>query len=341
MIAGKNSFGNRLSESEWVAAISDYKSGMSGKAVGRKYGVTDVAVLSRLRRNNINRRTAAESCQLAIDHHAFDFLTPESKYWAGFLFADGCILRRDGEPKGVALTLCIADRSHVEKFRRFLQSEHGINEQTQVGGFGDGKRSCSFSFTSHRIAQRLADLGMAKKNADRCPSIELCSSPDFWRGVVDGDGYVSRRRGPRGSKTFSCVGLVGWNALVNAFRNYCISVVPECSSTAIQPKGTIVDYRLVYGNAAAIIKHLYCNATVSLDRKQSIANSIIEWTAGMVYPQNGWVPFSELEDRIIRENIGKISIHKIGMTCGRAPAVIYKRAKRMGIAWQSPSRSSK
>ena len=59
------------------------------------------------------------------------------------------------------------------------------------------------SFSSKRIVNKLKELGFTnRKTYDIIPHPLLKGSRDFWRGVVDGDGWVYRTK-------VKCIGLSG------------------------------------------------------------------------------------------------------------------------------------
>ena len=116
-----------------------------------------------------------------------------ARYWAGFLFADGTIVRRTGSPE-VAVVLAEKDVAHVEKLRSFLGSDPAITrirKEQQRGNFGGASGTVRFSVRSERLVGRLEHAGMVA-NQGRVACVELAHSADFWRGVVDGDGWVGR-----------------------------------------------------------------------------------------------------------------------------------------------------
>src|SRR5216683_3432093 len=101
--------------------------------------------------SGVYNRTAwhVERCKsgktfLPINHAAFDALTPEARYWAGFLMADGCLSlakrrRKNGKIvfyKLVSVQLKVTDCSHLFKLRRFLHSGHKITVCHYKTGFG-------------------------------------------------------------------------------------------------------------------------------------------------------------------------------------------------------------
>ncbi len=120
-----------------------------------------------------------------VDEHVFDVVdTPEKAYWLGFLLADGCVTAHYGTPV-LSLGLGNRDAEHVERFRAFVRSEKKLDRA--VG--------CKLAFRSPHTAARLKGLGMEpRKSCRERAAAELIDNRDFWRGVVDGDGWLKYRR---------------------------------------------------------------------------------------------------------------------------------------------------
>ena len=143
-----------------------------------------------MRRGQIGRKpskeTIAKMCICSLNEAVFDVITEESAYWVGFLMADGNISYKRERPI-IALHLKETDLPHLEKFRMFLGSSHKIGHYVNKR-FGNS--SCSLSFSSERIATRLAEYGVVVRKCFVGKSIGLQDSKHFWRGVIDGDGHL-------------------------------------------------------------------------------------------------------------------------------------------------------
>lgn len=124
-----------------------------------------------------------------LNHEAFDIVTNDAAYWIGFLFADGSVIKQQKGAPQVQLRLSEIDRGHLEKFRQFLASTHVITT-SPPGNFGGyrSRASARYAVTSRRLAGRLLEMGRYEGPI----ASELAASRHFWRGVVDGDGGISR-----------------------------------------------------------------------------------------------------------------------------------------------------
>lgn len=114
----------------------------------------------------------------------FSTLDEYSAYWAGFLFADGCV---DSKNR-VRLMLQELDEAHIVKFQNFVEANDYAIQQCS------GYTRRALEFTSSDMCHDLAKFGIV-------PNKTLISSPpapdrlgeylpDFLRGLFDGDGTI-------------------------------------------------------------------------------------------------------------------------------------------------------
>lgn len=211
---------------------------------------------------------------------AFDTLTPEARYWAGFILADGCLRveRRQYSTgtvcfyKSVSIGLAKRDKYHLDKLKLFLGSTHKILEFNCKSTFGTYPM-VRLSFLSQRIFDRLSTLGITPGKTkgtvvDSC----LADSTDFWRGFVDGDGYITISRS--GTLRVPFIGACGHKSIMAQFQNFVRSVTGK--TYALTDSSTkCCALKLNGKQAIKLISVLYREATVALDRKRNTAKSIL------------------------------------------------------------------
>ena len=255
----------RLPVAEKAVVAGICASGASIEQAATLHGVSTQTVTRILRQHNVSLLMGRRpSCEL--DHTAFDEITPESAYWMGFLFADGCV---SYDPKGspkVRTNLGVVDRAHVEKLRAFLGSTHAISINPP-GRASLGGPTASFGARSKRLSAALLARGMVTKRT-RVPSPELIASRDFWRGSVDGDGGLGV------SSNYPYIFLTGQMTAISSFQefltqNKLVSLTPRRTKSgvfAVQTSGS---------TAFDIIERLYEGAAVALHRKNHRAQLIL------------------------------------------------------------------
>ena len=186
--------------------------------------------------------------------------TEEAAYWMGFMAADGHVNPVRGD---VVLALAKKDRAHVERFRDYLCPEAPVRLRGRTGYGGAG--SCVAHISSVELARSLEPFGFV---GDKTFSIEPWNGPrellrHYWRGVVDGDGSVFRKR--RGKPGYG-VSLVGNRAMVEGFADYVDQEVGY--RPPVHPHKSI--WSAVAGgahSAKAVAALLYSGATIALERK--------------------------------------------------------------------------
>jgi hypothetical protein len=112
------------------------------------------------------------------------------------------------------------------------------------------------------------------KKRTRVPADRLIQSVDFWRGAVDGDGWLGTCLWNREKTVYPYVGLSGQALLIDAFRLFCGNRNLPVLQRVLTKSG-IWRVETAGSGAQAIIETLYRDATVALDRKNKRAQAII------------------------------------------------------------------
>lgn len=231
----------------------------------------------------------------SADEAAFDTVTAESAYWIGMMMADGSILTdKHGAAIGMTLSLNTPDGGHVESFRQFLKTDYKITEMPPRwvrGPAGNpiwSGRTYTLRVLSNRLATALAQFGVIPKKTPVAEMRGLDGSPhvrDFWRGCIDGDGCLAIHTMNYNGRD-SCypfIDLVGSQQLTAQFSTYINAAIPGCEAHPERtykqdgtPSDVLWKVRKTGDIAAAIIKHLYENSTMSLPRKHRKASMLLE-----------------------------------------------------------------
>jgi DNA-binding Xre family transcriptional regulator len=260
------------------AILDGYRAGRSQKDLALTYSVTPQAMSKFIRSSGVEMKSWADSHRkYALNQEAFDTVTDESAYWVGFLMADGCV--SDGSDGRYALTLALSDRDiiHVEKFRQFLGSGQSVRHETKFsttrvlrGKASQSRPSARLHILSRKLVTALAVYGVTPRKSHTAYVIGLEDNRHFWRGVIDGDGWITGRLGTL------ILGLVGSKPMMEQFRSFVSSVAPGSQQQVRKTVYNIYEFRLSGRRAQAIIRHLYADAPISLNRKQELADEVIQ-----------------------------------------------------------------
>jgi hypothetical protein len=236
------------------AAIVLYQSGKAVRTICQELKM-DGEALRRVLKNLGILRTRQQAVQIAksgqlVREEAFDILTPEALYWIGFLYADGHI---EKDRPRITLTLTEKDLPHLEKFAAFT----GSLVRKVTGGF---YRVC---FSNKHIHNRLQSLGFTnRKTWDVTPHESLKYSRDFWRGVIDGDGWIFHTK-------VKCLGICGYIDTLTEFMQFInLNGVPSKTSPYKDKRRSHVwRIDLHHHMASKVATLLYKDADIYLDRK--------------------------------------------------------------------------
>lgn len=251
----------QATEEQQIEMATQYKNGFSQREIAKLHGFTKQVVRTVLEKYNIVPRKNSRPRQYQIDETFFDKIDTEKKaYWLGFIAADGNVDKRLQ-----AFSICVHkdDILHLVKFRESIQSEHPIKLSTQ--------NNMAFIYIgSAKLAHALVSLGITPAKSytlKPCTKIPPNLMRHYWRGVLDGDGSITDR------PAIVQIGYTGSEHMVNGFRDFITSFV----QTKSQPHKSYGVFAINYGGTGlpkTILKVLYSNSEIALDRKLILANKI-------------------------------------------------------------------
>lgn len=252
-----------------------YQQGMGSTQINKECNVHYSTVLNILRRYKIPIRSARKAKQIySYNEEFFSSIDSEEKaYWLGFILADGCVSIRDKYKKDLSVGL--KDKGHLQKFILSIYGDNKIRTYSYKK-----KEYESISIRCQKLCDDLIQLGVTprKSMTVKVPIIPENLYRHFWRGVVDGDGslgiYINKKR--YNHKSFA-ISLVGNKNIIHGFIEFIrknIAVILPC-----YPDRRIFVTKTTNEKAIKIIKLLYENATMFMDRKYQLANRMIkEWS---------------------------------------------------------------
>jgi hypothetical protein len=185
----------RLTEVQTAEIANRYSKGERFSTLQQEFHCGTAAIYSALKTHGVPPLTrSVAGTQYTKNEAAFDApLSAEALYWLGFLATDGCVVSNRGNGGGqdqVALTLARVDRGHVLAFRDFLQSNAPLLDSMNLKNWVEYPWTM-LRVSSQKLCDQLAGLGITKRKTFTLVVTDaLASSPDFWRGALDGDGTV-------------------------------------------------------------------------------------------------------------------------------------------------------
>lgn len=237
-----------------IANMSElYINGYSCQKIADIYNVKGSYVNYHIKKNGVKKRNTSEYRKYRIDQSSFKdpALNQSAMYWGGFLAADGNVSKSSN---AITLTLAAKDIAHIEKFRRFIKSSHPITE-TKYGTY-------QICVHSGFIAEDLHFFGISpNKSLVYDPPVHCIWDKDFWRGMIDGDGFVSEERG------YARMGLCGTDMMLQKFEHFVKNITN--TNACVRKSNNIKMFHLKGTPAKDVLKYLYfdVDANCVLDRK--------------------------------------------------------------------------
>ncbi len=271
-----------LNDAQHAAMIKDYLAGDTCEQVANRYGVKKCSAWEFLKRRGLTRPSSQMNRRYALNENAFDFpLTPEAEYWVGWMMSDGYVSPKKDGATTVGTNISAKDIGHVRKFAKFLgtnQPVFAMQPKKYEGSHNSGQQ-VQFQVRSWRLSENLIRYGVVpRKSMIAVAKNGIAESADFWRGTIDGDGTVylaTQRHATRQACRVPYISLCGASRrLIEQFSDYCRMIAPGCTAYVEHGK-SVFNVRVGGRFAILLIRHLYGNGRVSLDRKQLIANDII------------------------------------------------------------------
>lgn len=264
-------------------AIKLYRT-MSTLKVAEQLGTTHTTINSRLHKAGVRLRAVEEySAGTSCDHHFFDKIdTPEKAYWLGMMITDGCVSHKPRHPWVVVLSLKAADADHVERFRQAIRCESAnviIGKVTKkvIRGTVSYTRHAALQIQSKEMFCALESHGVVRNKTGKTamPSgIPAKLLPHFWRGCIDGDGWVALTSGCGKRRPQALLGLTGDLPLAEAWRAFCCKYV--ATRAEIVPNHNIWKFNVTDSYAVIVGQELYWDATVFLERKRRQFDRILD-----------------------------------------------------------------
>lgn len=270
----------KLDDTQKSHVCARYVTGERPLSIAKDYGVSDVAIRGIVRRRGIRMRSNSEAHRhIDVNQASFAKSTPEALYWAGFMMADGTIIAGNT----IAIVLSAKDEAHLLSFRKFLASEHKLtNIHTPPSA-----PAVRFAVRCKQLVDDLAKWGVVpNKSKTAKATFGAAKSRDFWRGVVDGDGWLALVDQPAyfnkhpkinawsKPRTYARLEVCGSESLMQQFLQFALGVVPACRAR-VRPHKSIYRVGLAGASAENVIAELYHDCVVGLPRKVHAARNIL------------------------------------------------------------------
>lgn len=252
--------------------VKDYVENMSMSELSKKYNIHRSVLQTMLKKHNIALRK--RTVQYTYNIHAFDDITPESCYWAGFIAADGYLRYNRNS---LTIKIHIKDKNHLDKFADFIKFTGNIKIEDPIC-LNPLKQYCKIVVNGDFFPKALKqnfNITPQKTYTLQPPKIPDELMPHYLRGYFDGDGHISSITSDYCTITFTSGSSNILEFIKNYFYNKNIKVrKSKANDTEKPPTHNNVQIMYRCKNALKICDMMYhdSNQNIRLDRKYELYN---------------------------------------------------------------------
>jgi hypothetical protein len=207
-----------------------------------------------------------------------DLTNSAAAYWGGYLAADGCLTIRPNKFKRpyAGLTLSSKEAEPLHKLRDFLEDSNGsvVYRKQKPAVNPDPKHTTPLTWRDiwyyhincSDYTDQLKILFGLVPNKSKIYAPGTCQTKDFWRGYIDGDGWITHTE----SRLVPRVGICGTKETVEAFIEHLKTNAVDCSIGIREKRpGFFIGETKNKASGFALLKYLYTNAPseARLERK--------------------------------------------------------------------------
>jgi DNA-binding transcriptional regulator WhiA len=243
--------------------------GTNSLELARLFNCTPTTIIREIRKHGgIIRDPRLTARKYSCIENIFENIDSDEKaYWLGFIVADGSISEKRNTLK---ITLSAKDENHIMRFKNFINATHKIFKYKTRDKFNTQKDSYFVEMTicSPKLIYDLNQLGVFsnKTFTVKTPILHKRWLLAFYRGLLDGDGWVSISH--RSSETFNFIslemGICGNKHIIEDFSNFLKS---HNISNNITKDKNIYRVRLSTNYSAMFLEIIYEDASICLQRK--------------------------------------------------------------------------
>jgi len=205
-----------------------------------------------------------------------NLLKPEHSHFYGMSLTDGH-LREGTRNRG---SLCIEinqkDSDLIKKYN-LLFPDSKIHKRTRyVKNFDITSNYIDIIFCNKLFRDELKSYGFPVGKKSEIVSLPTCefSEPDFWRGVIDGDGSLGVVK-----QGFPFISLVTKSELLaNSYKDLIFKICEFKPTTKRNSRDGVYNIMLIKEKAVKIVNYLYYDGCFGMDRKIELSKQIKSWT---------------------------------------------------------------
>lgn len=213
----------------------------------------------------------------------------DESYILGLLQTDGHLSEYKGKGK-LSIELTNADADIIYKIASVISSKYSIIKRIRTTNFKEDTNSVLFSTCDKNAREKYIKYGLpiGKKSYAICPPAIPYSEPDYYRGIIDGDGSVGISRLNR---PFISLFTKSSN-LIESYKRFILKVTGINRNISINTRDNMYSICSFNEEAVLLVKVIYYR-DFAINRKYENAKRIIQWqrpvgTRKICAPRKKW-----------------------------------------------------
>lgn len=304
---------NRITKIIEIQILKLYSEGFSYRAIGNILNFNFTTIGRTIKKHNVATKMGGPKKYSLNDHYFEKIDTEEKAYFLGLMYADGSVSYFNNN---IRLYLSgDRDKIIIEKFKKSIEATHPLKINKMKDP--NHKTSYGLSFASIKMKKDLFKLGCAPNKTFnlKFPTEEQVPKylmRHFLRGYFDGDGSVSIMKNAANWQAYFLGNLNFLNKLSDFLK---LEIGVEC---LIHPQRNIFQYVFTAEKCQKILKFLYEDSSIFLDRKKELYNLIKDFKKYKTYI---------IYDQIQNEHIYIDNYEKFYQSLHTSGSKIYKTLK--------------
>jgi hypothetical protein len=268
----------KISHKEYENIVTMFNDNMLLKDIAKQYNCSISLIRYILQTMNVQQRKTNQNRRVyAFDENYFDSIdTPDKAYILGIFASDGCNMERYGY---FSIGLQERDKDVLEKIQTRIGSNHPLYfrdkelcKPSMINGkvVKQSQNAWILQIGNQHACEMLAKHGIMenKTHALQFPDwMDDALLSHYIRGYMDGDGSISRTKNKSAVRFYGrCEFLLGIQNVLKDKLNITMKIKPHNSIYEL--------YTQTKQECCDILDYLYKNATLYMDRKYNIYQSL-------------------------------------------------------------------
>lgn len=205
----------------------------------------------------------------------FDLTVPEHAYLFGFLQSDGHMSQETRNRGKVRVEINADDAPILKEFQRIIQAPSSLRFRERDTNFKDGHRSAVWSMCDQDLRATFHDLGLpyGRKSKTVAPPSTTFSKPDYFRGLLDGDGSL----GLTGEGFPFLAWCTSSRVMAEAIEVFLFGITGKRKDVNPNTRDGSYNVAVWKEDAQAVARLLYYEGCLALPRKASSAQGVVAW----------------------------------------------------------------